>query len=147
MELTIQHLAPYIPYGLKVLSKRHFITYGEETIMSVNGLAFQDTGQPPYWQYEFLHEDDLKFADINEKGFRPILKKLDLYSLILNKFAENTDAEFMGWFNDDIVDLDLIDELSVFNLPFGGVQWLIKNHYDVFGLIELGLAIDPDYNW
>lgn len=146
--IQIQQLSCYLPYKLEVMSKRHFITYGEETPLLLNGLAFQDDGgEIPFWQYEFLYDDDLKFVHINEKDFRPILQKLDLYSLILNKFAENTDTEFMGWFNDDIVDLDDIDNVNVDCLPFGAVQWLIKNHYDVFGLIEQGLAIDHEYTW
>ena len=76
MELELKHLAPYLPYGLNILSKRHFCKYGEQTILEVNGIAFQDTADIPYWQYEFVYDNDLKFSNINKKGFKPMLRPI-----------------------------------------------------------------------
>lgn len=72
-KLTLEHIAPYLPYGLIVQSKKHYCKYGEQTLLKVNGLSFADTAETPHWQYEFIYEDDIKFADINEKGFKPVL--------------------------------------------------------------------------
>lgn len=137
MKLEIKHLAPYLPYGLTVLSKPHLVTYGEQVPLEVNGIAYSDSSNPPDWQYEFIVNDELMFAMINEKKhFKPILRPLsdlteDKFKNVIFKLQKvNNDVTML------FVDFDY-KELSVWEYEF-----LLENHFDVFGLIEKDLAID-----
>ena len=94
--LELKHLAPYLPYGLKVFLVNH--NYHEYPMTSENIITIEGTIR------------------------KPILRPLS--------------------------DLDLPED-NEFNTPenlqgctFGYVTGLISEHYDVFGLIEKGLAID-----
>lgn len=121
LQLKPKHLVPYVLYGIKVQVMRRDGSFEIVTLTS---------------SQLYLFEQEYYFE------FKPILKRLDLYKLIFDKFNENIDDEFMGWFNDEFIDLDEVDNVELNILPYGAIEWLLKNHYDIFNLIPQGLAID-----
>lgn len=175
--ITENEIVGYLPYGLKVKSKRHFIKYGEETHLIINGLSKQIDG----WQYEFLHNEDLKFANINEKGFLPLLRSLsDLTKEIehngevivpILEMAKNfhknetypvthyENEKYFGTQKDNqvlamvncCVDYDsskytyYVLKNDIFECcSYYEIQWLLKHHFDLYGLLEKNLAINKD---
>lgn len=112
--MKLEYLSPYLPYKLILMSN-----CGEVELTTSN--------------IESCLDNSLKR--------KPILKPLS----DLTKDNEVT-TEFQLIFkeNDDIIDY-LCEEkgdVSKKNIPYQLAEWLFKNHFDVFGLIEKGLAID-----
>lgn len=131
MKLELKHLAPYLPYGLKIQGQTH----GEIAEMSsVNEGNVNIKGRG--FQYGW-------WADIFD--IKPILRPLS--DLTKDEFTQ-------GWYktcdcrtphniNSAHLELtDLLRENLITEIPYILYQFLIENHFDVFGLIEAGLAID-----
>jgi len=127
MKLELKHITPYLPYKLQILENNHVIRElyginynGEELILSYNGIG-EET------------------VDIDESDFKPILRPL--LDLVLDDFdviyENETDFESM-------VDLTNLDAESFLCTKFSYQFWekLFENHFDVFGLIKYGLAVD-----
>jgi len=101
MKLTLKHIAPYLPYGLK-------IQYNNPSHKTWNtmSLTHMSVDIIPLW--------------------KPILRPLsDL----------NSD-------NADFLSSDGYMSVCDDEMRYSDVEELIKQHYDVFGLIDNGLAID-----
>lgn len=99
MKLELKHLAPYLPYGLRIQD-------GWGDIQKLRPIHLEET---------------------SPIVLRPILRPLsDL---------EYTKFEFE---NDEYV----IDKESSSELCWDEWTFLFENHFDVFGLIEKGLAIN-----
>lgn len=132
-KLTIEEVAPYLPYGLKAISDRtkevrnvtllHF-TYDTETV-GHNHLIYEglilDKHKPLLYPLSHLTNEMLRiemsrigqsaYIDYTTKERKEYIEKYS-YDLWLNK------------------------------LPYSIVQYLFKNKYDVFNLIDRNLAID-----
>lgn len=113
MKLEIKHLVSYLPYGLK---------------MSSHGRIYTLTG--------FI----IELATIVQD--KPILRPLsdlkdDSFIDINNQYPNTPNWDYYkeDWIVSGKNLSDTIIEYCV-------MQWLIENHFDVFGLIEAGLAID-----
>lgn len=162
MELTIKELAPYLPYGLKIFEGQEGELNNHIRVMNLgkgrsNHWIGIDTvlksHKPDYYSY-----------------YRPILRSLsdlikdeywkELLSLLIEKgiyksqYAEGY-QDYMARIiqkpfgkifklqnHDDWVIIISLDEperckATVYN-------WLIENHFDVFGLIDKNLAIDSN---
>lgn len=112
-KLTLEHLIPYLPYQLKVLRPDN------KTILEIKGINGQ--------LIIFDRLDNVsQYGDIEQA--KPILCPLsnlknnrDLYDFPVDYIIDNDKDSELG-----------MDEWNI----------LFKNHYDVFGLIEKGLAID-----
>lgn len=123
MKLELKHLAPYLPYELK----------GNYEVSEVVPTAKFEL------RNKELRTDNIDFF-LNYA--KPILRPLsDLTKEIEidgNKFIpyEVLDMEL------DIVTLLLDGTMSVDNLAYSDVKYIFEWHFDVFGLIEKGLAID-----
>jgi hypothetical protein len=127
MKLELKHLAPYLPYGLKIQGTTHG-EIAELSCCTETSVNITDRG----FAYGM-------WADIFE--IKPILRPLsdlatndDVFDLLYEEcqgIDENIDywCEFEG---------------DMFNtsISFRASQILIKNHFDVFGLIPTGLAIN-----
>lgn len=115
MKLELKHLAPYLPYGLVCELKDQ----GKTTRAKLSG-AYIDNSYAFFDTVESEHGYD---------SIKPVLKPMKDADEFLQKeygvFAYNGFSKF-----------------SLNNSPFGAVQVLLKHHFDVFGLIPKGLAID-----
>lgn len=146
-KLKLEHLAPYLPYGLKV---RHELKEKFNTLI-VMGIH-DDGGRVRYenekdvspkfslavcWKERHKYEST-KYFYIQD-NFKPILRPLSY----LTKEIEHNGERFvpvdrLEWNSyDHIIKKGMCDNV--------GYQYMIKLfewHFDVFGLIDKGLAID-----
>lgn len=136
--LGIKYLASYLPYNLK-------IKYRDYT-----GILLR------VWQDGLnLHVNCKNGIGtfINSKyprEFYPILKPIsDLERLIQNEFSKLDDFNASDY-TSEIIELFCFEnigfeeELSAYDLsklPYECVEFMFKNHYDFFGLIDKGLAV------
>ena len=128
MELELKHLAPYLPYELKILNgKEYDIVNGidNKTVISLFRGHLEN------------------FTTI--ENVKPILRPLsDLTKEIKvngNLFTPNHHPLFKIFIS---ADMDWFIDNCPFFVDYGQVQKLLEWHFDVFGLIELGLAIDKN---
>jgi hypothetical protein len=138
MKLELKHLAPYLPYGLKyiyVLKASGFFPKGTIDNMSSLDISLliknNDIKKPILRPLSDLVEK------INFKGvvFTPIKFLLSSYD-VNNGWDYSNFNDFKVWAIDENGSptketMTLVDYLKLF-------EW----HFDVFGLIEKGLAID-----
>lgn len=134
MNLELKHLAAYLPYGITVYgSSELWKLFGIDKV--VNGEIFVNlenvNGNPTanYYRSASMYEHSLvlrplsdltKEIEMNGERFVPI-KKISIYG---DNKAYLEEAILTG-----------LVEVIVFNM-------LLSWHFDVFGLIEKGLAID-----
>ena len=135
-KLELKHLAPYLPYGLKFQSSMD--------------KPFEEYGRQPTWTFDGMTKlfgdyclNTLEYPDAYPiQLVKPILRPLSY----LTKEIEVNGKKFVpiDYFLGDDVDLILnaiqIKDLSY--LPYNLIQKLFEWNFDVFGLIEKGLAID-----
>lgn len=131
MKLTSEHLAPYLPYKLKVSVKSSL--YPTPVLTGFN------RGQA-YFNYHGT------YVSFTIGDFKPILRPL-------------SDLEKEEWYNNFVffyfdtlhVDRDSYGSLDdcleyatspIEFCPYSIYMWLIKNHFDIFDLIKQELAID-----
>jgi hypothetical protein len=127
MKLELKHLAHYLPYELKMelldfpLSKtfgRHF------------RILRLDCG------HDFNHY-------LSDNKVRPVLRPLSEldWQIIINELHGNMcDAYFD--FIDSWHENSTIQDTRFEQMPYEIISILFREHFDVFGLIEKGLAID-----
>lgn len=137
-KLTIELLAPYLPYKLK------FIDINDSHIFDI--LSMSDDSFSLYSESEATRT--IYFHINHFISIKPILRPMiDLtkyldgpinHLYIINREYNNQDTEF-----DSMLDFNVEDK-NYFNLNdvIGVYNYLLKHHFDVFGLIEKGLAID-----
>jgi hypothetical protein len=124
MKLELKHLAPYLPYGLKCKSTT--ILFGEEDngiyemgLISMRGVL-KGTGKPILRPLSDLIS--LINIDFEDEKFKPI-------DVIIRKGGCHSAVA-------------LHVKIGKGTLGFKYFDLLLQWHFDVFGLIEKGLAID-----
>lgn len=142
MKLELKHLAPYLPYQLKCKLN----DFDEEKIAELNAIYSDNT-----YTFCSIVESEKGFADI-----KPILRPLSN----LTKEIEHNGEKFVPieilskWttceYEDDVLkyatynsngEIDM-EEINVLDLEYHQIVKLFEWHFDCFGLIENGLAID-----
>jgi hypothetical protein len=132
MKLEIKHLAPYLPYGLKGTFRvgdalPHLVSVADEVRqkeLNVSNVEFFLLHCKP------LHRplsDLTKEIEHNGERFVPIEKLKCLHPMI--------------WFNGDRF-VAGIRGLNIDEIPLNVANSLFEWHFDVFGLIDSGVAID-----
>ena len=146
MELQIKHLTPYLGHDLKFLD-----LYNKEitTLTSINKkiMSLGDCKQVVelngyMYDLEDLHEQYLPI-------FRPILdfnKTIEHDGYVLELLYELENDKNIEWFDEDqawsyLLKYEHKIESTDF-IPYGIMEKLFEYHFDVFGLIEKGLAVD-----
>ncbi len=134
--LTLENLAPYLPYKLKLL-------YADGSIRELLYLDF--SGIIPVFKPILRPLSDLtKEIEHNGRSFVP----MDTVGHIPNNFCK---CDFVtdwcdkgGDFNEYVKEFvnGVFGNHHLDYLPFGFVQKLIEWHFDVFGLLDQNLAID-----
>lgn len=114
-KLELKHLAPYLPYGLKVLTGKSVIR---------NMVA--DFDYPTQIRKEITITQCCR-----QFGVKPILKPLSY----LENHEALSDLGAGGLLNLK-ADIKTIDVMT-----FRDVVFLLENRFDIFGLIDKGLAI------
>lgn len=153
MKLELKHLAPYLPYELKIAR------------LSVNGnfkrieYSFRATNLVEVLRYDNLKPilrpllDLTKEIEVNGEKFVPIIELAKLFHTnksALTHFTNIVDAGFYGISvnchieNDDsrFTYYQLRNSEFVLSNTYEEIQKLFEWHFDVFGLISLNLAID-----
>ena len=127
MKLELKYLAPYLPYQLKIIDKFNQIytmtcsgVYGirtfEKNILSLN---------PILRPLSDLH----KYNQIGDNSFRDEL-------LLKSELQNDFERDFIT---------DYIDNLhfdKILYAPYSIIEKLLEWHFDIFNLIENGLAVD-----
>ena len=140
-KLELKHLAPYLPYSLKC----QLVDQGETVIAKLCG-AYTDNSYAFFDTVESEHGFD---------SIKPILRPLsDLIEEInhngdifypCDKVSDDIAHLYLGTSeipsNEEVVS-NVISEHHVIELQYLFVGKLFEWHFDVFGLIEKGLAID-----
>ena len=155
-KLEIQHLAPYLPYGLKMGVFDYYEDGDDEwEIQELGSLSVEKKDET---LNEWWNADGDNHYMSSE--FKPILRSLsDLTKEIEVNGERFTPSEWFEIGDDDNNseeydngNVKLCKEIEWASLdsgghdarmlPFGVVQKLFEWHFDVFGLIEKNLAID-----
>ena len=130
-KLELKHLAPYLPYRL--ILKGNFGTV-ELTISNIEQSLMSNNRKPILRPLSDLSELGTDFA--TEHSINMIIGENDNYGKItLNHYkgSLSIEVESDDYSNTEFVDLEKIEKIR---------NELLKSHYDIFGLIEKGLAID-----
>ena len=120
-KLELKHLAPYLPYGLKCInSKESYLQTGEDRTGNLETISINDG------DCVIMGENGYFLVGYDEVV--PILRPLS----DLTKVIEWEDGEYC---------MTDIDNFDLYEVDFNTVQDYISRHFDVFGLIDKGLAI------
>lgn len=138
IKLTIEHLAPYLPYKLK------WIFQGDDTIHEVVGLDMTVEGL-------HLFSPDGSFGRCSFDQGKPLLRRPENVSKeeLIESGLDCLMVTGIGKYNitreysdDDINRYDIHHFGEDTDIPYDVIKILFSLHVDVFGLIESGLAID-----
>ncbi len=130
MKLELKHLAPYLPYRVKLnLTRRLF----ERTNVDIRNCDFRHnytTNELYLWHNEVTY---------GWHEIKPILRPLSDYTDITSKAMSDLDCDLTDQM--DIQEFAL-KKMSLSSLLYSSFDVLTRNHVDIFGLIPEGLAID-----
>lgn len=133
-KLELKHLAPYLPYGLKVKSNL------TGSILTLKGISYRGSLQ---------NEEGFDMTNINRS--KPILRPLsDLKKEIeVNgekffpfEYLQNNYPCFGFDYNNEEGFILKTDVVNYKYLPYMILYKLFEWNFDVFGLIDKGLALD-----
>ena len=138
MKLELKHLALYLPYNLmmgntsdKLISPRELVALGEDYfILHLN------------YGHE-IYEGSKR--NINSSGYKPILNPINDLNKPFIKGGVIKLRQTLTKLTNDILDCIMDKDADIENIksiPQRDYEKLVSRHFDVFGLIEKGLAID-----
>lgn len=149
-ELELKHIAPYLPYGLKVK------TTNEVSKDKIHTPKFIDAELEMIYLKEIPFKINQPLRECHLPYIKPILRPMsDLFKLI--DWDNSGDPYMLGSKMGLIQIIEdgnplIVDELYAEQCESPGVcldarycnWWLFEHHFDVFGLIEKGLAIKKE---
>lgn len=143
MKLELKHIAPYLPYGLKVkgIFKESFTLVHDRQPNNLNVLSLESLMFFPNEHKPILRPLSDFANEFYAQGLKTRMDKI----LVRNGLAPSgieydiNDNVFYIGKTEDSKSYEIYD---VFELPFKVVDVLFEYHFDVFGLIPQGLAID-----
>lgn len=138
MKLELKHLAPYLPYGLE-MSRNGFVG---KLIQLKNP---KETDLLEIFEFQISCSNWWENTeDVNH--YKPILRPLSDLTKEIEVNGERfvlSDRLYYDFDRHGLNGFDFRDiEKTPLEYPFNIVQKLFEWHFDVFGLIEQGLAID-----
>jgi hypothetical protein len=126
MKLEFNQIVQYLPYELEV-----------KTIVWQRNISEHITSKEMLCTYLIDNMDDYV-------EFLPILRPLSQIKEYFEPIFE-TDKDVNEYLSYEVTTPFSIDEILNYKfeyLPYGTCQVLLKHHFDLFGLIEKGLAVD-----
>jgi hypothetical protein len=127
MKLELKYLAPYLPYGLK-------ITDGKNDTFSTLELKPQMLG--------VIEDVNQFYRWFVSKDFKPILRPLSDLTKEIEGENEISELHRLSSYSHEVFNKLVENKLDPYFLEYWIFEILIKNHFDIFGLIPAGLAID-----
>lgn len=151
MELELKHIAPYLPYGLKALVLDLRFGIGDLFLDKITGIyedlvTFNDS---PDWYFDSDENDtEIKLAlrpisdltkeiEHNGEKFIPLRKLEELFPCV--EFYNDDELSYL--FSDTDCRGEFFHSIEL-NLTLEISSKLFEWHFDVFNLLENGLAID-----
>jgi hypothetical protein len=137
MDLEVKHLAPYLPYGLKL---QYVVREKVENTGIMKSIYHNDDETHPT-------KISIEWGDGEHIWmFKPILRPLS----DLNKDIEINGENHQMWllipnckhYNGTIIINGNGYKFDITELKYSLIQTMLKFHFDIFGLIEKGLAVD-----
>ena len=127
MKLELKHLASYLPYGLNIKDVKHGSVFEALHFITIQHQDFS------LFKGNF---DQL----INDKYLKPIL--FPLSSLTKDEMKNITKSDFNRYSEDylDTILNTMKREINSKKLPYYLMEKLFERKFDVFGLIDAGLA-------
>lgn len=131
MKLELKHITPYLPYSLEYLHKGEILD-----LEVINPIA----------KYIRLYRKDRSnfyLIQTNEDEFKeakPILRPL---SDLTKEFSENNLRQGLAF---DLTEekVEFIKHSPIGQLKYWQILYLLSHNFDIFGLIEQGLAINKN---
>lgn len=114
MKLELKHLAPYLPYGL-------LINFHANRVEPINGLTKTEV---------YVHG----MGWLNFSDFKPLLLPLSERKPFFDKYLSTFWSDFDYY----------VECIENGTLPYADVVQLLSEHFDVFGLIDAGLALNKN---
>jgi len=138
MKLELKHISPYLPYGLKCqtfwINEDNSIE--EEGISEIVGIKIDcdNSTENPIKVVRKTRPNSkyLTYYAYNYNECKPILRPLS--DLTKDELREQ------GFWHH--IDYLTHEKQNPIKAPYKMVEYLFSKHFDVFGLIESGLAID-----
>lgn len=164
-KLELKHIAPYLPYGVKCEILNYKSDYVGEQYGIITGYYWY-AGEPHYMFKDrnvagkdstlfkpFLRPLSQLTQEIEHNGekFTPIVELLKIKykdKLVEDKNSRYNDIEYSNegyaraWFKIRAQLNIMIPDFNIDQLPYFLFQKLIEWHFDVFGLIDKGLAVE-----
>lgn len=127
-------LAPYFPYSVKI--EHPTLMNGKRKISEL-------------YSIKELHIEISHRMYVEISQCKLILKPISDLSLLVIEEFEKYDGKRNGKANEEIINLfceengvdEIIENIDLKSLPYECIEFMFRNHYDFFGLIEEGLAI------
>lgn len=127
--LELKHLSCYLPYGLKYKATEYNYNNVIDTLYSLKTLSSSDEfgvdGYTSNWIKPILRplSDLKKEIEVNGVRFVPLVELFGSWAILSGN-------------------VDVMSKVDLNSRSFNTTQKLLELHFDVFGLIEKGLAID-----
>lgn len=149
MKLELKNLAPYLPYGIKFQTPYGILELTNISVLDRYKVWFEANNSKDI-NYKILRENHCIGKGFYLKTVKPILRPMSDFD---NPNKHNGDFySFMSELNSELPYDYQIDRDLDFNIEHPRYvackyalevyDFLFKNHFDVFGLIDAGLAID-----
>jgi len=123
MKLELKHLAPYLPYRLELKVKREDGDYSDVTLNPEKLVLIQN---------DYYDKVLPKFRPLSD-----LTKGIEIY----NTIVVSIDYISTSKANSQKIMRRVAHNLPLDNLEYWQVERLFELHFDVFGLIESGLAV------
>ena len=135
--LTLKELAPYLPFKLKVKTR-----VGGKILEMMSLSTVTHKGQICIETYG---------GNFGDMWFKPLLRPLSSFNGYFSKLFDK-DVDVRTFLNEGFITQenqfsDLDDMLFNYKIewwPYGVIQLALKNHFDIHGLIDRGLALPID---
>lgn len=145
MKLELKHLAPYLPYGLNI-ARNTSLTLTRE---SWNKDRVLTAGHLDFNHYEI--DEVFKGKNVHGQGLKAILRPINylteeeyseqFYNILVGEAPNYGGEDAFEATIEQFANLNAESFMSC-KLPYDCFEFMFENHFDVFGLIDKGLAID-----